>query len=348
MARIQRAHSTLPVLPDFRGILGQERALKTLREAVSAERLHHAYIFEGPQGVGKSTVALQLAMRTNCAEVEAPCGKCPTCRQIVAGNHPDVIVLSPDPEKANPMISVGQIRDVIRTASFHRYSAKRRFIIINPASAMADTAANALLKTLEEPPEHTGFILVTEHAADLLPTIISRCQRVRFGAVETGSLINWLASQDIPDTQTLANLSLGCPGMAIALAQGDLKKRQALRDDLTSIIAKPAEHLFKWSQKLTTGPRDRWRPKVDLLLDLTEELLRDVVMLQANPEAELIHADIHHIIDAFRVRLYPEGVTAIAKSVTNARTMLRQYVNGRLVVDTLLSRIQVELGDPPR
>ena len=348
MASVQRATSSLPVLPDFGGILGQERALATLREAVSTERLHHAYIFEGPQGVGKSTVALQLAMRTNCTETEAPCGTCPTCLQIVAGNHPDVIVVSPDPEKANPIISVGQIREIIRTASFHRYSAKRRFIIINPASAMAETAANALLKTLEEPPEHTGFILVTEHAADLLPTIISRCQRVRFGAVETGSLVKWLASQDISDAQTLASLSLGCPGMAIALAKGDLKKRQALRDELISVIAKPAEHLFKWSQKLTTGPRDRWRPKVDLLLDLTEELLRDVVMLQSNSQAELIHTDIHHIVDAFRARLYPEGVTAIAKAVMNARTMLRQYVNGRLVVDTLLSRIQVELGDPPR
>jgi DNA polymerase-3 subunit delta' len=213
---------------------------------------------------------------------------------------------------------------------------------------MAEAAANALLKTLEEPPEHTGFILVTEHAADLLPTIISRCQRVRFGAVQTRSLVDWLASQGIADTQTLASLSLGCPGVALALAQGDLEKRRALRDDLISTVAQPAEHLFKWSQKLTTGPRERWRPKVDLVLDLLEEILRDVVMLQANEKAELIHADIHTIIDAFRVRLYPEGVTAIAQTITDARRMLRQYVNGRLVVDTILSRIQVELGDPPR
>ena len=348
MASAKHADSSLPVLPDFRSILGQERALATLRDAVTAQRLHHAYIFEGPQGVGKSTVALQLAMRANCTEHEAPCGKCASCRQIIAGNHPDVVFVAPDPEKANPIISVAQIREIIRTASFHRYSAKRRFIIINPASAMAETAANALLKTLEEPPEHTGFILVTEHAADLLPTIISRCQRIRFGAVETKTLTRWLSSQGIPDSAALASLSLGCPGVAIALAKGDLNKRQQLRDDLTKTIAQPAEHLFKWSQKLTTGPRERWRPKVDLLLDLTEELLRDVVMLQANPEAELIHADIHHIIDAFRIRLYPNGVTAIAKATTNARTMLRQYVNGRLVVDTLLSRIQVELGGPPR
>src|SRR5690606_32790321 len=134
---------------------------------------HHAYLLEGPRGAGKRALADRYAMAANCtSETKAhPCGSCPTCRQIAAGTHPDVLVLVPDTERAARTIPIEAVREVIRQTTYHRYNARRRMVIVDPVEAMQEPAANALLKTLEEPPQGTGFLLVSHNPAALLPTI---------------------------------------------------------------------------------------------------------------------------------------------------------------------------------
>ena len=134
-----------------------------------------------------------------------------------------MILVEPAADRASKTIGVDAIREVVRRTGYHRYGSRRRFVFIEPAEAMQPAAANALLKTLEEPPEGTGFILNCTNASALLPTILSRCQRVRFGAVAADELTTWLQARGHGESSArAARLSQGCPGRALALLDGDL------------------------------------------------------------------------------------------------------------------------------
>ena len=131
-------------------IIGHDKVLRRLHQAVDNDAFHHAYLFEGPKGLGKATVANYLARLLNCDANERPCNTCDPCRHIEQQSHPDIILVHPDPDRASRTISVATIREVIRRTGYHHYSAKHRVVIIDPAEAMAPAAANALLKTLED------------------------------------------------------------------------------------------------------------------------------------------------------------------------------------------------------
>jgi len=187
----------------FSELIAQDRALTPLRAALRRGALHHAYLFGGPEGVGKARAALLLAQAANCDGAEGgpgghrddPCGACGPCRKIARGVHPDVLVLREERamvkagawepkggRSPSKDIVVDQVRDVVdRRLSLKRFEGRRRFVIIDPADAMNPQAQNALLKTLEEPPDDTTLVLVAASPDSLLPTIRSRCLRVAFG-----------------------------------------------------------------------------------------------------------------------------------------------------------------------
>jgi len=327
--------------------IGHDRVLASLYRAAEEDALHHAYLLEGPEGVGKRQIADLMALTVNCTEDRAekrPCGRCNTCRTIRDGTHPDVLVLEPDPTKASASIPVDAVREVIRQAGYHRYGARRRVVIVDPAEAMAEPAANALLKTLEEPPEGTGFFLVTHNAQALLPTIRSRCQRVRLGAVPTSAISRWLSSRKVDDAEVLAQLALGCPGRALALSGKGLTARASLRSQLFDVLNGPIDEVFGFSQRLCKGGRADYGPKVDALLSLVEDLLRDVVVVGAGGDAGLLNADASDDVKAMARRLYPDGVTRCTEAIQDARDQLSVYVSGRLVVDSLICRVRQALG----
>jgi DNA polymerase-3 subunit delta' len=161
-------------------IRGQERATGLLRGAMSQGRVPHAYLFTGPQGVGKSTTALALAAAMNCERAPGEgCGECGPCGRIGRGVHPDVVVL--ERQGASQTVPIESIRkQVIPVLGLPPHEARARFFLIEEATALLDPAANALLKTLEEPPARTHFVLCTSSVGELLPTIRSRCQRILF------------------------------------------------------------------------------------------------------------------------------------------------------------------------
>lgn len=331
-------------------ILGHRAAIARLWGALARDELHHAYLFEGPEGVGKHTVAVRLAMAANCTgEADPPpCGVCPTCEQIRAGHHPDVLVLEPAAERATPIISVDQVREVVRVAGYHRYGARRRFILIDPAEAMPDPAANALLKTLEEPPAGTGFILVATHSSALLPTVLSRCQRIRFSAVPDDALEAWLRERGIQEAGSVARASLGCPGRALSLAEGQLEERRALRDRLLAVLEGDIGDLFEWSAELCSGKRPQWRPRVTEVLDILDDLLRDTAIRATGAEVPLLNAEGSEVVQNWVHRLWPDGVTRCAEAVSEAREELERNVAGRTLMDALLSRVAKELGTTPQ
>src|SRR5512139_3228618 len=194
----------------FSEIIAQDRALLPLRSALRRGALHHAYLFGGPEGVGKATAARLLAQAANCEGGEPaaaglrddPCGACGPCRKIAKGVHPDVIVLREERVMAkagawepkggrspSKDVVVDQVRDVVdHRLALKRFEGRRRFVIVDPADAMNAQAQNALLKTLEEPPEDTTLVLVAASPDALLPTIRSRCLRIAFAPLPAGAI----------------------------------------------------------------------------------------------------------------------------------------------------------------
>jgi DNA polymerase III subunit delta' len=161
-------------------IRGQARAVELLRRAMAQGRVPHAYLFTGPPRVGKSTAALALAAAMNCERAPGEgCGECAACDRIARGLHPDVVAL--ERQGASQTVPIEAIRkQVIPVLGLPPHEARARFFLFDEASALLDPAANALLKTLEEPPARSHFVLCTSSVGELLPTIRSRCQRIIF------------------------------------------------------------------------------------------------------------------------------------------------------------------------
>ena len=327
-------------------ILGHAANLSALRDSVAQDTLHHALLFEGPQGVGKATCARWLTRLGNCeAQGSDPCERCPTCLQIAKGVHPDVLSVTPDPSRASGTIPIDAIREVVRQVGYRRFNARRRFIVIDPAEALQGAGANALLKTLEEPPADTHFILVTANASGLLPTIVSRCQRMRFGAVPTEDLTRWLHLRGHQSlVQTAAVRSLGCPGVAIDLLEGQLEERNRVRDRFIEALSASAENRQKWAQSLTQGKRAEWRAKVDLFLEVYEELLRDAVIVGSGADQPLFHEDRRDVVAHWAQRLWPAGARQLHTALDACRSSLAVMVSGRLVLDTLMAETHAALN----
>jgi DNA polymerase-3 subunit delta' len=242
----------------FSDVIAQDRALTPLRSALRRGALHHAYLFGGPEGVGKATAARLLAQAANCEAIadgpsdlrDDPCGTCGPCRKIARGVHPDVIVLHEervmakagtwDPKggrSPSKDVVVDQVRDVVdRRLALKRYEGRRRFVVVDPADAMNAQAQNALLKTLEEPPDDTTLVLVASSPDSLLPTIRSRCMRIAFGPLPADAIAPRLEER-LPK---LVERRLAALGKEEDRAPTDADRRRVeaeLRDELSLAVA---------------------------------------------------------------------------------------------------------------
>ncbi len=221
----------------FSQILGQEKAVGFLKKVLGSDRIPHAYLFTGVNGVGKSTTAMALARAINCNSdiSDEGCGECVTCRQLENGNFPDFISLEPDGQN----IKIEQIRALNRSLNFKPVSGKFRITIIDRAEMMTEEAANSFLKTLEEPPPGNIIVLKVVDPLDLLPTIISRCQKVPFHPLTHEVIKNYLVDQlglDNNRAWLAAGISEGSLGRALEICEeGFLEERRELLQDIMKI-----------------------------------------------------------------------------------------------------------------
>jgi DNA polymerase-3 subunit delta' len=213
---------TLPL--SFSAILGQDKAKKFLERALGSGRIAHAYLFRGPDGVGKQLCARVVAARINCIQKQAEesCGRCPSCRKYLSANHPDITVISPE----GGTIKIDRVRELCRSLSYPPYESTMRVVIIEDVHTMRPEAANSLLKTLEEPPENNQLILTAGASREVLPTIVSRCQTVPFYGLtidQTRTIISRFRPDLEPgDALLLSRLAEGSPGQALLFEEQGL------------------------------------------------------------------------------------------------------------------------------
>lgn len=223
----------------FNAVWGQPQAVEFLKRAAAQSRVAHAYLFSGPEGVGKRTTALAFAQALNCQaprEGEA-CGACASCRKIAAASHPDVMLLEPEGQA----FKIEQVREVLqRNLRWKPLEGRTRVFVLDRADALTAEAANSLLKVLEEPPDAVVIVLITSQAFALLPTIRSRCQEIRFRPLAAGLLTQWLfEAHGVPQetAAALARLSDGRPAEALRLSDPEVQEVRRRVLDLAAAAA---------------------------------------------------------------------------------------------------------------
>lgn len=284
----------------FSEIIGQRRAIKFLKKVMASHKIPHAYLFTGITGVGKTTAAIALTQAINCHKPMnyEGCGKCITCRQIIHGNFIDLVLVAPE----GRYIKIDQIKELNRSLQFKPVSGRYRTVIIEQAETMNREAANSFLKTLEEPPPGNIIVLKVTEPLDLLPTIVSRCQKVAFRPLPSNEIKSWLIRelhQDKKRASLTARLSEGSIGKAIQISDSDfLEHRQ---ESLLKLMKLPElepesaiEMALEYSGKNKKATEDSMKrdPVIFELLGLWKTWYRDLMLIRiGGTEEQLINID---------------------------------------------------------
>ncbi len=326
-------------------IVGHERSLAALQRAAAEDRLPPSLLFHGPDGVGKRRVAFALAGALNCTESPGRgCGECPACCRILKGyeetklrgadarrapgHHADVLYYPP----RRRQIALEQIQDLCREAGFRPFEGRRRFFLIDPADRMSREAANALLKTLEEPPSSACLILLTASPGALPATIRSRCQTHRFAPLGPQELTDLLVSRDhAPATAArLARLADGSVGRALGI---DLAAHDLLRDRLLRLLE---AGLSADGRLAALGLAASEAERFDELARSLGSLLRDLALLAAAADpGALMHAALAARLAPPAPRSGPPAPRALDR-IEEATRRVRGNVNARLAGEALL------------
>jgi len=332
----------------FSDIIGHAGVVEILRQACRRDRVHHAYLFAGPDGVGKELVAFQLFRRLNCLRADDDaCGVCVPCRKLEADRQA-AHAAGPDDELAFTFadlmvlraqgqgIKIDQVREVTRRVQYSPVEGRWKCILVRDAHLLMEAAANALLKTLEEPPPQTLFVLVTASAHLLLPTILSRCQPVRFGGLTRAEVTRYLiARADLsPDlADSAAAMADGSIGRALELVQNPVVQRRGewLRE--MQALAERTDHdLFAASETLASD-----RPQLELYLDILRGWFRDqLLLLEGAPADALANVGLLAELTAAAARADRPTLLDRLQRIEQAERALRGNAGAQLTVDWLL------------
>lgn len=318
------------------GIIGHEWAVDLLRRRLASGRLGHAYLFTGAPGTGRATLALRLAQALNCeagppGSPGTPCGECRPCRQIGRGQHPDLHVVAPE----NRSIKIEAVRGLQHDLTMAPYEAAYRVAILQDMQAASDQAADALLKTIEEPLPTTRLLLTADSAETLPATIASRCQVLMLRPVPAETLARALAAcYDVSPEKAalLARLSGGRPGWAIARAEDPalLEGREAIFEALLGMLHADRTERFAYSESIA---RDDSLPEV---LDLWQSWWRDVLLLAEGSSVPPVNADRAGDLEHIATAVAPEQARTALRAVRRTIATLEVYANTRLALDVML------------
>lgn len=279
----------------FPEIIGHKPQKEFLRSSVRKNRISHAYLFSGPEGVGKKLVAIGFAKLINCAEggTGNPDCECTSCAKTEKGLNPDVLVFGYPGEKT---IKVSHIRqDIERLIHLAPYENPYKVFIIDGAQRMNFNAQNAFLKTLEEPPPNSVIILITTLADLLMPTIRSRCQSVVFQPLETGQVREFLENEkpEGNDTELVSRISGGSISRALGTDEDYLRKRTEYIDCVMAVDSKKPLTLFDSVEKIRKDVKGGGPEELKTVFDILSTWLRDSVILKTSgKKEEIVNTDL--------------------------------------------------------
>jgi len=326
------------------GVLAQERARLQLEGELAAGRLAHAYLFVGPQGVGRTTCARALFAAANCQNPgETACGACGPCRRLAAGSHEDFLVVEPPSDSPSAQIKVEQVRQVIRTLSFAPFGGGWRMVVIREAGRLNPASSGALLKTLEEPPPNNILVLTVQDPREVLPTLVSRCRRVNFSPLDPELIMEELVRRgmDPGDARLKAAMSGGSLGRALELDPARLRRELGR---LQEHLARPGGALEDWelAEALVADHRGATIDRQGLAqtLELWAQYFRDQAACAAGrPTAALLESSpptpqhLPRLVEAFN-------------QVRRAQNLILANAAPELCLTVLLSELRRRLRQP--
>ncbi|MDJ0875820.1 MAG: DNA polymerase III subunit delta' [Desulfobacterales bacterium] len=331
----------------FDQIYDQQRPLRLLASFIRKDRIPHALIFTGVDGVGKKSTALALALVCNCerpqttggrqdddsgvaASLPAACHACRSCRWVLSGNHPDVIRIDP----VGPIIRIDQIRDLIATLAKKPYGRGRRVAIIAGAHAMNPEAGNALLKMLEEPPADTILILTAPQTSDLLPTIVSRCQHIRFRPLTPATLARLLEAEeglDATHAAVVARIAGGSYTRALAMHQGGwVVRRNWVVREISALKQQTDVHRMVLAEQLAA-----LKSSLPEALECILNFYRDLLVWRYDP-GKIINCDLKSEIEQAAAGHDAGELIDRIRATQKALKRLKANANPRLTMETLL------------
>ena len=291
----------------------------------------------GPRHVGKRTLALNLAQALNCDDIEPPCGQCRSCLRIAASKHADVISLGLD---SKTEISIDDIRELQRTANLPPYEGKHKVFIIDDAEYMSTEATNSLLKILEEPPLGLIWLLLVSEERRLLPTIISRCQRLELKPIplkQTRQILTERYKVDLDKAELLARVSRGCLGWALSAVANEelLEQRHSRIGKLSSLLTANLEQRFAYAQELATHFSQERRS----IADTMETWLywwHDLMLIKGNCKNDINNIDYKMTLEKQAEMLTLSEIKDFLNNLRLINEEIFKNVNPRLAFEWLM------------
>jgi len=330
----------------FDNILGQDRPKQTLDKALRSGRIPNAYLFYGQESVGKKFTAIEVSKALNCKTLGPAdsCDQCLSCLKIEKRIHPDLFILEPkksSPASREAVLKIDEIRELQKKLIYLPYEGNTKVAIINNAECMNPQAANSFLKTLEEPPTKTLIILIASNPYQLLPTVVSRCQGIRFYPLPSEAIkkiichhLNSEAVESQPEEIELrSRRSMGQVAHAL---EEDLLEVSEDREELIRLISiisyKRMDQVFLW-----TKAKAKQTERILLILDELTRILRDAVLIKVAPETSVVtNKDLIKQLRTLALQKSIPALLTMFETVQNTKTAIKSNANSQLALENML------------
>ncbi len=332
----------------FNTIIGHHRPIQWLQTAVRTHHLGHAYLFHGEPAIGKRQTAQALTQLLHCEMPQsdsAPdaCGTCRSCHQVEQTIHPDCLIIQPeDGQKQNPKIKIDQIREIEHLVIYRPLIGSHKICLIDEAETMTIEAANALLKTLEDPPDHCLFLLISSRPEHLLPTIRSRCIALRFSPLPVGDVFEFLkkhSSMESSDARLVATFSEGRLGQALHLDPEELKVN--LRQYWALLFEEhsdSAAHVFAISESLVKSHQ------VPEAIHWFQQGLRDLLLLSLEEtNSPTLYCDQEPTLRHLAKRIRPSDILELIKELHQLERDQQRNLNMQIGLEQFFFHLHDQL-----
>jgi len=330
----------------FENILGQDRPRQVLEKALRNGRIPNAYLFYGQESIGKKFTAIEVAKALNCI-VSGPldgCGQCSPCLKIENRTHPDFFIL--EPEKSSPttreaVLKIDAVRELQKKLAYLPYEGQTKVAIVNNVECMNLQAANSFLKTLEEPPSRTLIILIASNPYQLLPTIVSRCQKIRFYPLPAEAIREIIAHHFESETgetqpEELELRSRRAMGQVVRAMKQDLLEVSQHREELIDLIGvssfKRMDRVFLWTKTWA-----KQNDLIQLILDELINLLRDAAVIKTDRTSDAIfNKDLARQLESLAQQKSLSALIAMFATVQSTKAALKSNANAQLSLENML------------